>query len=124
MFDYNDQRLKDLYCPFWRKSMAKSCPTCPMWVKIRGKNSNTGEDIDGFNCAIAWGPMLLIENSQKQRETGAAIESFRNVVAAAQVPPVPEAALMRDLAQAHGQLRNASEKIPYQISQGDGHDSG
>ena len=26
--------------------------------------------------------MLLIENSQQQRQTGAAVESFRNVVAA------------------------------------------
>ena len=25
-----------------------------------------------------WMPFLLIENSQKQRETGAAVESFRN----------------------------------------------
>lgn len=29
-------------------------------------------------CAITWLPMLLIENSQQQRQTGAAVESFRN----------------------------------------------
>jgi hypothetical protein len=27
---------------------------------------------------MAWMPMLTIENSQQQRQTGAAIESFRN----------------------------------------------
>jgi hypothetical protein len=27
---------------------------------------------------MAWMPMLLIENSQQQRGTGAAVESFRN----------------------------------------------
>jgi hypothetical protein len=27
---------------------------------------------------MAWLPMLLIENSQQQRQTGAAVESFRN----------------------------------------------
>jgi hypothetical protein len=27
---------------------------------------------------MAWMPMLMIENSQQQRSTGAAVESFRN----------------------------------------------
>ncbi len=27
---------------------------------------------------MAWLPMLMIENSQQQRQTGAAVESFRN----------------------------------------------
>jgi hypothetical protein len=27
---------------------------------------------------MAWMPMLMIENSQQQRQTGAAVESFRN----------------------------------------------
>ena len=29
-------------------------------------------------CAVTWLPMLMIENSQQQRQTGAAVESFRN----------------------------------------------
>ena len=29
-------------------------------------------------CRISWVPTLLIENSQQQRQTGAAVESFRN----------------------------------------------
>lgn len=68
--------------------MAKVCPTCPMWIQIRGTDPNTGQEVDGFNCAIAWGPMLTIENSHKQMQTGAAVESLRNVVAAAQVPRI------------------------------------
>jgi hypothetical protein len=39
---------------------------------------NTGNQIDDYQCAIAWMPMLLIENSGQQRQTGAAVESFRN----------------------------------------------
>jgi hypothetical protein len=27
---------------------------------------------------MSWMPMLMIENSQQQRQTGAAVESFRN----------------------------------------------
>ena len=31
-----------------------------------------------WGCAIAWMPVMMIENSQQQRHTGAAVESFRN----------------------------------------------
>lgn len=47
-------------------------------MKIRGNNPNTGEEVDEWGCAIAWMPLLMIENSQQQRSTGAAVESFRN----------------------------------------------
>jgi len=43
-------------------------------------NPNTGEDVDHWGCAITWMPMLTIENSQQQRQTGSAVESFRNEV--------------------------------------------
>lgn len=45
---------------------------------MRGHNPNTGKDVDEWSCAVAWLPVLLIENSQQQRSTGAAVESFRN----------------------------------------------
>ncbi len=35
-------------------------------------------DVDEWGCSVAWMPMLLVENSQQQRSTGAAVESFRN----------------------------------------------
>lgn len=41
-------------------------------------NPNTGEEVDEWSCAITWLPMMLIENSQQQRSTSAAVESFRN----------------------------------------------
>jgi len=34
--------------------------------------------MDEWGCAQAWLPVLMIENSQQQRQTGAAVESFRN----------------------------------------------
>ena len=50
-----------------------------MWFQtLAGTNPNTGEQVDEKNCAIAWLPMLLIENSMQQRSTSAAVESFRN----------------------------------------------
>jgi hypothetical protein len=51
---------------------------CAWFMKVRGNNPNTGEEIDDYGCAMAWMPVLMIENSQQQRQTGAAIESFRN----------------------------------------------
>ena len=51
---------------------------CAWFLKIRGSNPNTGEDIDDRGCSMAWLPILTIENSQMQRQTGAAVESFRN----------------------------------------------
>lgn len=51
---------------------------CPWYTQVRGSNPQTGEDVDEWKCAIAWLPMMLIENSGMQRQTGAAVESFRN----------------------------------------------
>jgi hypothetical protein len=51
---------------------------CSWFTQVRGTNPNTGKDVDEWACAITWLPMLLIENSQQQRQTGAAVESFRN----------------------------------------------
>jgi hypothetical protein len=51
---------------------------CAWFLKIRGTDPNTGEDRDDWGCSIAWLPILLIENAQMNRQTGAAVESFRN----------------------------------------------
>jgi hypothetical protein len=51
---------------------------CAWFLKISGTNPNTGEALDEWGCSIAWMPILLIENSQMSRQTGAAVESFRN----------------------------------------------
>ena len=51
---------------------------CARFIQVRGTNPNTGKEVDEWACSMAWLPMLLIENSQQQRQTGAAVESFRN----------------------------------------------
>jgi hypothetical protein len=51
---------------------------CAWFLQVRGSNPNTGESVDEWACAISWLPVLMIENSQQQRQTGAAVESFRN----------------------------------------------
>lgn len=51
---------------------------CGWFINIRGSNPNTGKEVDDWGCAMAWMPVLAIENSLMQRQTGAAVESFRN----------------------------------------------
>jgi len=84
MLDFPDKKIG---CH--RVGFAKKCHTlvtsgqCNRWLAIRGKNPNTGEDVDRHDCIDNWTPMLLIENSQQQRQTAAAVESLRNEVAKA-----------------------------------------
>tara|TARA_R100001510_G_C7636182_1_gene194316 strand:+ start:841 stop:1155 length:315 start_codon:yes stop_codon:yes gene_type:complete len=67
------------FCPLLQKECIGL--QCSWLTQIRGTHPQTGEPIDEWDCAVKWMPMLLVENSQMQRQTGAAVESFRNVVA-------------------------------------------
>ena len=59
---------------------------CGWFIQIAGTNPNTGEEVGEWGCAMAWLPLLLVENASQSRQTGAAVESFRNAVL--QAPPV------------------------------------
>ncbi len=59
------------------RDMVINC-RCRTWVQIQGANPNTGEAMKRWGCVDALMPLLMIENSQQQRQTGAAVESFRN----------------------------------------------
>jgi hypothetical protein len=52
--------------------------SCRFWVQVHGVHPQTGETINNSDCAMCWTPVLLIENTKINRETGAAVESFRN----------------------------------------------
>ena len=65
-------------CPFHKQDVSEVCNKCPLFVEFKGTNPNTGEDVTEWGCAFSWMPLLLVENSQQQRQTGAAVESFRN----------------------------------------------
>jgi hypothetical protein len=64
------------FCPLLKKDCIQL--KCAWFMQIRGTNPNTGKEVDEWGCSIAWMPLLMIENSQQQRQTGAAVESFRN----------------------------------------------
>jgi hypothetical protein len=70
----------DMTCPYTghKDKCMKHFMSCPKWINIMGTNPQTGETINNWKCADAWLPLLLVENSQQQHQTGAAVESFRN----------------------------------------------
>lgn len=64
------------WCPLLKKDCVGH--KCAWYTYIRGFNPNTGQEVDEWACTITWLPMLMIENSQQQRSTSSAVESFRN----------------------------------------------
>lgn len=64
------------YCPLIKKDCIQT--RCAWFTQVRGVHPQTGKDVDEWGCAVAWLPVLLIENAQQSRQTGAAVESFRN----------------------------------------------
>lgn len=51
---------------------------CAFWTHLRGADPQTGQEIDEYDCAIRWLPVLLIEGAKETKQGAAAIESFRN----------------------------------------------
>lgn len=45
-----------------------------------GTNPNTGQDVDKWGCIDSYQHMLMIENSQQQRQTGASCDKVANEV--------------------------------------------
>ena len=64
------------FCPLLKKDCIGL--KCQWFIEVRGKDMNTGKDVDEWGCAVAWLPHLLIENANQTRQAGAATESFRN----------------------------------------------
>ena len=64
------------WCPLIGEECMKL--KCAWFTQIRGQNPQSGEEVDEWGCAVTWLPMLLIENSQQQRETSASVQSARN----------------------------------------------
>lgn len=64
------------FCPLIKKDCVGL--KCAWFTQVRGVHPQTGQEVDEWGCAVTWLPVLLIENAQQSRQTGAAVESFRN----------------------------------------------
>ena len=67
--------------------MQKKCPlldgeciehACKFWIHLVGSNPQTGAQMDSFDCAVAWIPILMVETANETRKTAASVQSFRN----------------------------------------------
>lgn len=70
---------KDRFCPYNGKSMARVCHTCPKWVQVKGQHpQNEKEEIDRWDCADAWVPIMLTQLIRSQNGIQQAVESRGN----------------------------------------------
>ena len=75
------------WCPLLKDECRKL--DCGWFIQLRGKHPQTGADVDEWGCAVAWLPVLLIENAKEVRQGAAATESFRNeMVRLTENPPM------------------------------------
>ncbi len=51
---------------------------CRWYTKVVGKNPQSEEYIDQWDCSLAWLPILLLENAQRTMQTTATLQDFRN----------------------------------------------
>jgi hypothetical protein len=72
---FKSEKAKKI-CPLLKKPCIEH--ECAWYVQVRGYHPQSGDPVDHWDCSIVWQPILMIENSQQQRQTGAAVESFRN----------------------------------------------
>ena len=69
------------FCPLIKKKCVQH--KCAWYTQVRGTDPQSGQEVDEWNCAVSWMPMMSIEIAQKTRSTTAAVESFRNETVAA-----------------------------------------
>lgn len=98
-----DSKVK---CP--ATGFARSCREiladcdCPKFVSIKGHDPQTGAIVDRHGCVDSFLPLLLIENAQMSRQTGAAVETFRNEVVKANEDAVEERRRLLEFAKSGG----------------------
>lgn len=53
---------------------------CVEWIKLGGMDPQTGQPIDHWMCARVALPMLLVENSNQQRQVAKSVDKVANQV--------------------------------------------
>lgn len=65
-------------CPLIKDKCARH--QCAWYTKVSGTNPQSGKQVDDFGCAIAWLPILTIENSNQQRQTASSVDKVANQI--------------------------------------------
>lgn len=69
-------------CPLLKKACIES--DCAFWTHMLGTHPQTSAPVDQWGCAVAWLPVLLVENARHARGVQAAVESTRNEIVSRQ----------------------------------------
>jgi len=67
---------KQAKCPLLKKPCIEH--ECMWYAHVVGKDPQTGGDLDCWDCAVRWLPIMLTEGARQTRGVQAAVESFRN----------------------------------------------
>ena len=51
---------------------------CSWFIKVKGVDNNTGEQVDEWGCSIAWLPHLMLETAAQTKRSGSVVESFKD----------------------------------------------
>lgn len=54
---------------------------CPWYLRIQGRDPQSGDTKDEWRCAIAWMPFLSMHQHQAMQQTGASVDNLRTEVA-------------------------------------------
>ena len=57
---------------------ANTIERCAWYVKLGGKNPQTGEVVDEWKCAMAWQPLLMVESTGVSAGVASSVQSLRN----------------------------------------------
>lgn len=71
------------FCPLVQGACRRT--ECAFWTSVRGTNPQTGVELDQPACAIAWLPLLVIDQTQQVRHQAAAADNARNALATIQL---------------------------------------
>lgn len=65
-------------CPL----IQKECLThgCEFYIHLIGMNPQTGKEMDDFNCAVKFLPILMIEGANQTRMASASVDKVANEV--------------------------------------------
>jgi len=93
--------------------MSEVCHRCPLWQSLRGKDPNTGQEIDEWGCVDAWALTGQLEIAKMVRGGTVATESFRNEMVALSAASLNASMAPRQAYQPHSQI--AGQKAPILI---------
>jgi hypothetical protein len=97
-------------CPFRARDMSEVCHGCALWTQVKGTSPQTAEPVDHWGCALAFLPLLLIENAAQQRAASVELNKLRNenAVAAQTVAGAVGAAVESFAAQAAAERQESA----------------